>query len=350
MKAGFKKRKIGTIAPKIERIVCYFGAIVWPVTWCVKSSKKSRHAARSPGLRLFAEEPRPGCDERASGVGVVVGANAVVQMAGAEHLEHVAEGGPIVDMLHGLVDCGLAISRRRGHVWRAMTVPSSHRQALFAHVGPFALFMLGFALIQLVQAVAGKSDVLLLAQPQYWVFPLQTLVCAAALVFFWKRYDFGSQRVVPLAVGVGIVVFVIWVSPQMIFGQPRRIDGFDPSVFAGDPAVYWATVLSRFTRLVVVVPLIEELFWRGFLQRYLVDERFETVAIGRYTHGSFWGVVLGFVLVHALADYPAAAITGAIYGWLYVRTKTLLAPIVAHAITNLALGLYIMKTGQWGFW
>jgi len=210
--------------------------------------------------------------------------------------------------------------------------------------------MIGFALVQLVQATAGKTDLLLIAKPQYWVFPLQTVVCAAALIFFWKTYDFGSQRVVPLAIGVGLVVFVIWVSPQMIFGQPRRLDGFDPSVFAGEATVYWATVLARFTRLVIVVPLIEEIFWRGFLQRYLIDERFETVPIGKYTHLSFWGVVLAFTFIHAPADYPAAALTGAIYGWLTVRTKTLLAPIVAHAVTNLALGLYIMKTGQWGFW
>jgi CAAX prenyl protease-like protein len=153
-----------------------------------------------------------------------------------------------------------------------------------------------------------------------------------------------------LAIGVGLVVFVIWVSPQMLFGQPRRLEGFDPMVFAGDPAAYWMTVLARFARLVIVVPLIEEIFWRGFLQRYLIEERFETVPIGKYTHVSFWGVVLGFMFIHAPADYPAAAITGALYGWLTVKTKTMLAPIVAHAVTNLVLGIYIMKTAQWGFW
>ncbi len=210
--------------------------------------------------------------------------------------------------------------------------------------------MLGLALVQGVQKLAGKSDYLLLAEPMYWVFPLQALVCAVALVVFWKCYDFGSQRSIPLAIGAGLFVFILWVSPQLFFGQPKRLDGFDPGVFAGFSALYWCTVVARFLRLVVVVPLIEEIFWRGFLQRYLIDERFHTVPFGKYTPLSFWGVAVGFTLIHSMPDWPAAFVTGAIYGWLTVRTKSLLAPIVAHAVTNLALGCYIMATKQWGFW
>jgi CAAX prenyl protease-like protein len=230
------------------------------------------------------------------------------------------------------------------------TVPPGHRKAFLAHVAPFALFILGFALIQLIESMAGKTDLLMIKEPQYWVFPLQTVVCATALIYFWKTYDFGPQGGVLLAMGVGLVVFAIWVSPQLLFRQPPRLEGFDPQVFVGDPTVYWATVSARFARLVIVVPLIEEIFWRGFLQRYLIEERFETVPLGKYTHLSFWGVVLGFTFIHAPVDYPAAAITGAIYGWLTVSTRSIIAPIVAHAVTNFALGIYIMKTSQWGFW
>jgi CAAX prenyl protease-like protein len=140
------------------------------------------------------------------------------------------------------------------------------------------------------------------------------------------------------------------VSPQVFLGQPRRWEGFNPEIFAGDPALYWSTVLARFLRLVIVVPLVEEIFWRGFLQRYLIDERFQTVPFGKYTHLSFFGVAIAFTLIHSMPDWPAAFITGILYGWLAVRTKSLLAPVVAHAVTNLALGCYIMTTKQWGFW
>jgi CAAX prenyl protease-like protein len=224
------------------------------------------------------------------------------------------------------------------------------RNAMAAHVGPFLLFLLALALVQAVQHFLGRSDLVLLARPEYAVYPLQTLVCAAALLFWWRNYEFGSQRSLPLAFGAGVVVFAIWVSPQALFHQPARLEGFDPTAFADQPALYWGTVVARFLRLVVVVPLVEEIFWRGFLQRYLVNERFTSVPFGTYTPLSFWGVAVGFTLIHMPADRPAAFVTGAIYGLLAVRTRSLLACVAAHATTNLLLGLYIMATRQWGFW
>lgn len=226
----------------------------------------------------------------------------------------------------------------------------SDRRALTAYIAPFALFMAGLALVQGVKMLAGDTGNFLLTQPAYWVYPLQTLVCAAALVIFWRDYEFGPQRPIPLAIGVGVLVFVLWISPQAFFGQPPRVDGFNPQVFADQPALYWGTVAARMLRLVIVVPLVEEIFWRGFLQRYLVNERFTTVAFGTYTHLSFWAVTIAFTLVHDKPDWPAAFVTGAVYGWIAVRTKSLLACVVAHAVTNLLLGIYILKTGQWGFW
>lgn len=226
----------------------------------------------------------------------------------------------------------------------------SDRRALTAYITPFALFMAGLALVQGVKALAGGSGNFFLTEPAYWIYPLQTLACAVALVIFWRDYDFGPQRPIPLAIGIGVVVFVLWISPQAFLGLPPRIDGFNPQVFADQPSLYWGTIAARMLRLVIVVPLVEEIFWRGFLQRYLVNERFSTVAFGTYTHLSFWGVAIAFTLVHNQPDWPAAFVTGALYGWIAVKTKSLLACVVAHAVTNLLLGIYILKTGQWGFW
>jgi len=230
--------------------------------------------------------------------------------------------------------------------------PSQDRKALLAHAVPFALFIAGLGLSSLVAkgAPADGGGSLLVRHPEFWVYPLQTTLCAFALAIFWKSYDFGRQRSLLLAAGVGLVVFVLWVSPQLLFGQPPRVDGFDPTKLEFNPALYWCSVTARFLRLAIVVPLLEEIFWRGFLQRYLIDEHFTRVPFGKYTPFSFWAVAIAFMLEHSPADYPAALATGAIYGWLAVRTKTLLAPIVAHAVTNLVLGIYVMKTGQWGFW
>ena len=134
------------------------------------------------------------------------------------------------------------------------------------------------------------------------------------------------------------------------FGFAPRIDGFNPEVFSDQPAAYWATVFFRFLRLVVVVPLVEEIFWRGFLLRYLINEKFYAVPVGAFSWLSFALVTVGFGLAHSRADWIPALITGALYNWVAYRTKSLSSCVLAHAITNLLLGLWIMKTRQWGFW
>lgn len=225
-----------------------------------------------------------------------------------------------------------------------------YKSPLAAYVAPFVLFMAGLALVEAVRSLGGGSGNLLLSKPEYWVYPLQTLVCGAALVFFWRRYDFGSRGGLIVAVGAGLIALGIWLLPQALPGAGARTAGFDPTVFSDNPALYWLTVVARFARLVVVVPLVEEIFWRGFLLRYLIREDFEKVPLGTYRATSFFGVAGLFMLVHSMADWPAAFLTGLIYNGILVRTKSLTACVVAHAVTNLGLGIYIMTTRQWGFW
>ncbi|MFZ4777724.1 MAG: CAAX prenyl protease-related protein [Terrimicrobiaceae bacterium] len=224
------------------------------------------------------------------------------------------------------------------------------KSPLAAYVVPFALFMAGLALVEAVRTLGGTSGSFFLLKPEYWVYPLQTLVCGGALVFYWKQYDFGSGRGWIAAPVAGLLVLGLWLSPQVLLGFPPRTTGFDPTVFSETPLIYWLTVLARFARLVVIVPLVEEIFWRGFLMRYLIREDFQSLPLGTYAARSFFGVAGLFMLVHSMADWPAAFATGLIYNGLLVRTKSLTACVAAHAITNLGLGIYIMTTRQWGFW
>ena len=102
--------------------------------------------------------------------------------------------------------------------------------------------------------------------------------------------------------------------------------------------------------LVVVVPLLEEIFWRGFLLRELIHPDFTKVPFGTFSWASFGIVTAGFCLEHSPADWPAAILTGALYNLVAYRTRSLAACVLAHAITNLILSVYVMETKQWGFW
>jgi len=217
-----------------------------------------------------------------------------------------------------------------------------------AYVLPFGLFMLGLAVLEFISLFHWR--------PEYpwtlahFVFPVQTIVCGVALIWCWGKYRWGSFRYWWAGVGMGIFVLALWVSPQWIFGFEERIDGFDPEVFEEGALFYWANLGVRFLRLVIVVPLLEEIFWRGFLMRYLIDEKWREVPFGKFTPMSFGVVAVFFALAHWGPDFIPALITGLLYNALAVWTRSLGVCVIAHAVTNLGLGIYIMATRQWGFW
>ena len=231
-----------------------------------------------------------------------------------------------------------------------MNSPAPSRHALWAYVGPFGLFALLLALPGLFHGAA--------TAPEFWVYPLQTFLCGAMLACYWREYPLAFRpRAALWGVVIGIVVFVLWIAPQAFFhAAPRVKDGFDPTRLLApgqtwaDNWFYQATVACRFLRLVVVVPLLEEVFWRGFLLRFLINEDFLSLPFGSWTPLSFGVGTAGFMLEHTRPDWPAALVTGILYNLVAVRTRSLPACVLAHALTNLLLGLYVMQTQQWGFW
>ena len=221
-------------------------------------------------------------------------------------------------------------------------------RSLTAYCAPFIVFMLFLGLVDLVTGL--KRPEFFLSNPKYWVFPLQTLVCGGLLIAYWRHYKLQLPKKVTFTLAIAILVLGIWILPQELLGFPRRDDGFNPTVFSSEPLLYWATVGLRFLRLVVAVPLLEEIFWRGFLLRYLIREDFEAVPFGSFSWTSFGGVTLMFGLAHCGPDFVPALACGALFNWIAIRTRSLSACVLAHAVTNLLLGFYIMTTRQWGFW
>jgi CAAX prenyl protease-like protein len=149
---------------------------------------------------------------------------------------------------------------------------------------------------------------------------------------------------------MGVLALLVWIAPQQWLGSPGRWDGFDPRFFGSAGWPFALNLALRLLRLVVVVPLLEEIFWRGFLLRYLIDEDFTAVPIGSFSWMSFSVVTAGFCLEHSFADWPAALLTGALYNVVAYRTRSLSSCVLVHAVTNALLGAWVLQTGQWGFW
>jgi CAAX prenyl protease-like protein len=226
----------------------------------------------------------------------------------------------------------------------------SKSSATTAYIAPFGLLVLLIGVSSALPSVLGERDPLILAWGKYGFFSVQTFLCGALLCAFWPRYDLKRPRRLCFTLAIGILVLLIWIAPQIFFGAMPRRDGFDPTVFGpGNPA-FLPVLAVRFVRLVVVVPLAEEIFWRGFLLRWMIREDFQSVPFGAFSRMSFAVVTVGFMLEHQTVDWPAAAAAGALYNWVAYRTKSLTSCVFAHAATNLLLGLYILQTRQWGFW
>jgi len=96
------------------------------------------------------------------------------------------------------------------------------------------------------------------------------------------------------------------------------------------------------------VPVMEELFWRSFMLRWLAHPEFTGVSPARAGLRALLISSVMFGAEHTL--WLAGIVAGLAYGALYMQSKNLWAPVVAHATTNGMLGLWVLHTGQWSFW
>jgi CAAX prenyl protease-like protein len=95
--------------------------------------------------------------------------------------------------------------------------------------------------------------------------------------------------------------------------------------------------------------VIEEMFWRGWLMRWLISPRFEAVPLGAYAPVSFWLTAVLFASEHG-PYWDVGLATGVIYNWWMLRTRSLADCILAHAVTNACLCGYIVATHHWEYW
>lgn len=220
-------------------------------------------------------------------------------------------------------------------------------RAAAVRIAPMALFM---ALLALRGAVPADGS---WGFDPRWVYAVSTVAVGALLLWWWKDYvelaraSWPSLRELLLSLAVGIAVFVAWIHldyPWMRLGEATA--GFRPVDARGDPM--WSLIAFRWIGAALVVPVMEELFWRAWLMRWLVSPRFEAVVPRAVTLKAVVLTTFVFMLAHTL--WLGAIVAGLAYAWLYIRTGRLWTAVIAHAVTNGILGVWVVLTGNWGFW
>lgn len=181
--------------------------------------------------------------------------------------------------------------------------------------------------------------------PELWVYALQVLACGGYL-FAWRRDITWRARPSHCLWGVaaGLLGIGLWLIPYLLGWVPRE-GGFEPELlFGSDSAATVAAYALRFARAVLIVPLAEELFWRGYLMRWCIDRDFPArVPLGRVSWFSYIVVTLGFILVHRSCDWAGAACYGSLAYVLVWRTRSLLPVILMHATANLVMGVAAIR-------
>lgn len=213
-----------------------------------------------------------------------------------------------------------------------------------ARILPFALYIGFMAFGQLLQSVAPVVD-------WRWWYLLQIGAALLAMVVYARSYvelaDLtGLQQAGPLAVAVGAAVFVAWIALDLPWAGGGDTAGFDAT--KGDGRIDWVLVVLRLFGAVAVVPLMEELFWRSFILRWIARRDFLYQAPAAVGLRALILSSLLFGIEHEL--WLAGIVAGLVYGALYMRSGNLWSPVVAHATTNLLLGIWVVATASWRYW
>jgi CAAX prenyl protease-like protein len=230
---------------------------------------------------------------------------------------------------------------------RAAAIPADapmFNRAAWLRILPFAAYLLFIVIGDAMERLGAP------AAAMRWLYPAKIALVAFLLALFWRHYSELRQFRLSLpaaltALATGVAVLVLWISLDagwMIVGSPS---GYDPR---SNGEVDWLLVSIRIAGAALVVPVMEELFWRSFLMRWVASPDFQSVEPSQVGLKSFVITVLLFGFEHNL--WLAGIVAGAAYSVLYMRHRNLWSPILAHAVTNGLLGVWVVRTGNWSYW
>lgn len=214
-----------------------------------------------------------------------------------------------------------------------------------AWIAPFGVFMLLLAVSPM------------LAIPQPW----ESIVRVGILVAVIVAFSGSILRTLRIenwlgSIALGIAVCALWVAPDMLIPGWRNSIIFQNGLTGtlknsiapaelSDPLV----LTLRFARAALLVPILEELFWRGWLPRYIVNNDWQKVPLGTFTRGAFIITAVLFAAEHG-PYWEVGLLCGLIYNWWMMRTKSLGDIILVHAVTNAALSEFVLVTKRWEYW
>ncbi len=197
---------------------------------------------------------------------------------------------------------------------------------------------------------------LLIGDSRSSAYPVRVMVTAWILAVLSRRAVSFRMKHPAGSCLMGVAVFFIWIAPDAIWPAYRQNwifqNSYTGAAVSSIPLTLRSEPLFLIFRIIgtaLIVPIIEELFWRGWLMRYLVASNFHNVRLGAYSALSFWITALLFASEHG-PYWEVGLIAGIAYNAWMIRSASLGDCILAHAVTNSCLAAYVLATGQFQYW
>ncbi len=197
-----------------------------------------------------------------------------------------------------------------------------------------------------------------------WIYSLKIGGTILAIALVWPVYRRFPRRVSWLAVLVGVVGVVVWIGLCHLQLEAKLLQplGLDALLGLGQRSAFnplqhldaapWIAslfLLIRFVGLALVVPIVEEFFLRGFVMRYAISDASNVwwkIPFGNVDRTAVIVGTLVPMLMHP-GELLAAFAWFTMVTWLMVRTRSIWDCVIAHAVTNLLLGIYVVAFDQW---
>jgi CAAX prenyl protease-like protein len=228
------------------------------------------------------------------------------------------------------------------------TILASEMKALFNKLvqSPSLLRTIPFAIflgLTFCQGQFGEAS-------RYW-FYLAKIVMGAWMLWIVRPWIAEMRWAVSWeAIGVGVVVFAIWIGLDPFYPKlPGAGTPWNPqSQFGKHSTLATLFIGVRLIGVTLVVPPLEEVFYRSFVYRWIVNPDFQSVPLGRFAWIPFLVTSAVFGFEHH--EWLAGILCGFAYQGLVCWKKRLGDAMTAHALTNFLLGVYVIWKGAWNFW
>jgi len=204
------------------------------------------------------------------------------------------------------------------------------------YLGPFLAIVAGG---MLARAMTGSFE---------WMYPLRVVAPCAVFWVYWRQYRSMDWRFTWRGPALGLLAFATWMALEWaIEGWPA--EAVPPALQMAPGPARWGWIVARLLGAVVVVPLAEELAFRGYLIRRLATEEFDLLPPAQFT---IWTLVASSVLFGAMhgGRWLAGTVAGLLYALAYVRKGQLGDAVVAHAVTNGLIAAAVLGLGYWKLW